>query len=55
VILDERKRENALTEVHWNFFRVDWSDLSNPEELKDRITKAMERTAARTAVVRLAT
>jgi very-short-patch-repair endonuclease len=55
VILDERKRENALTEVHWNFFRVDWSDLSNPEELKARIIKAMERAAARTAALRLAT
>lgn len=55
VLLEERKRENALTEVHWNFFRVDWSDLSKPEELKARIINARERAAARTAALRLVT
>ncbi|HEX2246390.1 MAG TPA: hypothetical protein VHH13_02410 [Arthrobacter sp.] len=48
VILDERKRENALTEIHWNFFRVEWPDFSDPELLRNRLINAMRRAAART-------
>jgi hypothetical protein len=54
VLLEERKRENALTEIHWNFCRVYWPDFSDPEGLKVRLLDAMRLATARTAALRQA-
>lgn len=45
-IYAERQREKALMEEGWTFFRIEWSDLSHPWELKARLLKSMERAAA---------
>ncbi|WP_186760502.1 type IV toxin-antitoxin system AbiEi family antitoxin domain-containing protein [Arthrobacter alpinus] len=37
VILAERKREKRLMEAGWRFVRLEWKDLSNPEEVRRRI------------------
>ncbi|WP_264668058.1 type IV toxin-antitoxin system AbiEi family antitoxin domain-containing protein [Arthrobacter sp. VKM Ac-2550] len=54
VLLEERKRENALTEIHWNFCRVYWPDFSDPEGLKARLINAMKLASARTAALQQA-
>ncbi|PYI69619.1 hypothetical protein CVV68_00450 [Arthrobacter livingstonensis] len=40
VILEERKREKRLMEDGWRFVRLEWRDLSNPEDVKRRIQAA---------------
>ena len=52
VLLEERQRENALSEIHWNFIRVDWAQLVRPHEFRGRITEAMARAASRTSALK---
>ena len=37
VILAERKREKRLMEAGWRFVRLEWKDLSNPAQVRQRI------------------
>lgn len=43
VLLQERQRENALTEDGWKFVRVKWADLFHEQEFKARILAALRR------------
>lgn len=51
VLVDERRRENALTEDHWSFIRIQWKDLELPDQLQARLLAAMESARARTAAL----
>lgn len=46
-LLAERKRESALIEDGWFFVRIEWRDLSHPEEVVRRIHRALGRPFAR--------
>ncbi|MDQ0768253.1 very-short-patch-repair endonuclease [Pseudarthrobacter defluvii] len=37
VLLAERRRENALQELGWTFFRINWKALDRPGELQQRL------------------
>ncbi len=41
VLLEERQRENALTEEGWRFVRVVWKDLFNEARFKYRVLHAL--------------
>lgn len=43
VLLAERWRENALQELGWAVFRVEWSQLDRPAELRKRLFAFLER------------
>lgn len=43
VLLQERQRENALTENGWTFLRVKWADLFREHEFKARVLAALRR------------
>lgn len=45
-IFEERRREKALMEDDWTFFRIEWDDLSAPAVLKSRLLSAMDKAAA---------
>lgn len=45
-IYQEREREKALMEEDWTFFRIGWSDLSEPATLKTRLLTAMAKATA---------
>ncbi len=45
-IFEERRREKALMEDDWTFFRIEWDDLSAPAVLKSRLIVAMDKAAA---------
>ncbi|WP_205787492.1 hypothetical protein, partial [Specibacter cremeus] len=46
VLLAERKRENALVELGWQFLRIEWKDLADPARLEARIRAALVRAGA---------
>ena len=41
VLFEERRREKALTEDGWRFVRVEWKDLFNEAEFKNRVLRAL--------------
>ncbi|MFE4543261.1 hypothetical protein [Arthrobacter sp. NPDC056727] len=41
VLLEERQRENALTEEGWKFLRIVWKDLFNEARFKHRVLHAL--------------
>jgi len=49
-IFQERLRERELMEARWNFIRVVWDDLANPELLRRRIKAAIANAQRRAAV-----
>ncbi|MEO8219411.1 MAG: type IV toxin-antitoxin system AbiEi family antitoxin domain-containing protein [Specibacter sp.] len=40
-LLEERKRERRLMEDGWRFVRLEWRDLSHPEDVKRRILSVL--------------
>ncbi|MFJ3957637.1 hypothetical protein [Arthrobacter sp. NPDC090010] len=48
-IAEERIRERRLMELGWQFVRLDWQDLENPEAVKRRIHRAWETARTRVA------
>ncbi len=46
-LFNERRREKALTEMGWQFVRIEWADLFREAELKERILVAIARAERR--------
>ena len=42
-VLAEKQREDRIREVGWSFARWGWSDLADPEELVNRVRRALAR------------
>ena len=45
VLLAERRRENALQELGWAVFRINWKQLDRPGELRQRLYAFLARHA----------
>ncbi|NUT69735.1 hypothetical protein [Pseudarthrobacter sp. C4D7] len=45
VLLAERRRENALQELGWAVFRINWKQLDRPGELRQRLYAFLSRHA----------
>ena len=43
VLLAERRRENALQELGWAVFRINWQQLNRPGELRQRLYAFLAR------------
>lgn len=43
VLIAERRRENALQELGWAFFRINWKHLDRPGELRQRLFAFLAR------------
>ncbi len=43
VLIAERRRENALQELGWAFFRINWKHLDRPGELRQRLFTFLAR------------
>lgn len=43
VLIAERRRENALQELGWAFFRTNWEHLDRPGELRQRLFAFLAR------------
>ncbi|MGP4031143.1 type IV toxin-antitoxin system AbiEi family antitoxin domain-containing protein [Pseudarthrobacter sp. 1C304] len=41
VLFEERRREKALTEAGWVFVRIEWRDLFQEREFKERVLRAL--------------
>jgi hypothetical protein len=43
VLFEERQREKDLTEDGWTVIRIEWKDLFQEQQFKNRLLRALER------------
>lgn len=47
VVLEEKRRQQAIEDEGWTLLRFDWSDLSHPDRIMARVTRALRTRSIR--------